>query len=110
MSVINSMRAETSVELLITTLTGGVDLIGTLLNSPVMIIFDNQSTTSIKIYRNQTTDVWHTFPAGEAILLDMRGNKGKAPDFSFSVGDTFYAQGTAGANQFSISYIYARNL
>jgi hypothetical protein len=110
MSVINSARAETGVELLITTLTGGVDLIGTLLNNPVVIFFDNQSTVAIKIYHNQTTDVWHTFPAGEALTLDMRTNKGNAADFTFSVGDTFYAQGSAGANQFSISYIYARNV
>jgi len=109
MSVNNSQFAETGIELATTVLTGGVDLIGTLAQSPVHIIFDNQSTVSISIYRNQTTNKWHTFPAGEAIILDMRGNHGIASNYTFSVGDTFYAQGAAGANVFSISYTYAKN-
>lgn len=109
MAVNNSQRAETGIELATTVLTGGADLIGTLLNNPVMIIFDNQSSQSIQILRNQTTDVWRTFPAGEALVLDMRAAHGIASNYTFSIGDTFYAKGSAGAAVFSISYLYAKS-
>ena len=112
MAVNNSQYAETGIELATVTLTGGVDLIGAgiLLHNPVMIIFDNQSAVPIAIYHNQTTDIWRTFPAGEALVLDMRAAHGLASNYTFRIGDTFYAQGAAGANVFSISYTYAKDL
>jgi len=110
MAINNSQFAETGIELATTVLTGGADFIGVLPQNPVQIIFDNQSTVPIQILRNQTTDVWRTFPAGEALVLDMRAAHGLAANYTFSVGDTFYAKGAAGANVFSISYTYAKNL
>lgn len=110
MSINNSQRAETGIELATTVLTGGADLMGVLFHNPTIIIFDNQSTVPIQILRNQTTDVWRTFPAGEALVLDMRAAHGLASNYTFSIGDTFYARGTAGANVFSISYLYAKEL
>lgn len=101
-----SIIADMADELRIAVLTGGFDLIGTLDFNPVQIIFDNQSTVSIGISKNGTS-IWHTFPAGEAIVLDMRGNNGIADNFTFPEGTRFYAQGAAGANAFSISYTYA---
>lgn len=107
MSVNNSARAETATELY-ATMDGTTKLIGSLAFNPVQIIFDNQGTVAIQIYRNQTTNVWHTFPAGEALILDMRAAHGLAPNFTFSVGDTFYGNGASGP--FSISYTYAKEL
>ncbi len=110
MPVNNSQIAETGIELATTVLTGGVDLIGTLLQNPVIIIFDNQSLVPIAIYHNQTSDVWRTFPAGEALVLDLRAAHALASNYTFRIGDKFYASGAAGANVFSISYTYARDL
>lgn len=101
-----SRVAEMADELLITTLTGGYDLIGTLDFNPVQIIFDNQSTVSVEISNNGTS-TWKTFPAGEALVLDMRANHGIADNFTFRAGMKLYAKGAAGANSFSISYTYA---
>ena len=109
MTVNKSMIADFADELRIAVLTGGFDVIGTLDFNPVQIIFDNQSSVDIGISKNGSS-IWHTFPAGEAIILDMRGNHGIADNFSFPVGTTFYAQGAAGANAFSISYTYALDL
>lgn len=106
MSNINSLIALAATELS-AVMTGSPVLIGTLTNSPVVIIFDNQGTASIALFVNQTTNVWRTFPAGEAIILDMRGNHGKAEDFTFLVGTTFFGNGASGT--FSISYLYAQN-
>ena len=106
MSVNLSQRAGAAPELL-KTMTGSTILIGTLLFNPVMIIFDNQGTVSTAIYVNNTTDVWKTFPAGEALVLDMRAANGVASNFTFDVGTSFFGNGASGA--FSISYIYAIN-
>lgn len=110
MSINLSRLADMAEELTIdsSTLTGSptYDLIGTLDENPVQIIFDNQSDTAIGISNNNTT-TWHTFPSGEAIILDMRGNHGIADNFTFRKGMSLYAIGTAGTGNFSISYTYA---
>lgn len=107
-SIIGEMAEELTIDT--ATLTGGWDLIGTLEENPVQIIFDNQSgDTSVQIGNNATT-AWHTFPAGEAIILDMRGNHGIAANYSFRKGMNLYARGTAGTGDFSISYTYAVDL
>jgi hypothetical protein len=106
MSSNNSQRADWADELRIAVLTGAYDLIGTLSHNPVQIIFDNQSTVDIEISVNGTSTA-KTFPAGEALVLDMRGNHGIASNFTFPLGTKFYAKGSAGANAFSISYTYA---
>ena len=88
------------------TMTGSFVPIGTLLYNPVQIIFDNQGTTSVAISDDGGTTTWRTFPAGEALVLDMRGNHGIAANFSFAPGTTFSGNGASGT--FSISYTYAK--
>lgn len=106
----NSQLAEMGVELKSSVLTGGYDLIGVLAHNPVQIIFDNQSAgTSIEV-SNNATSTWKTFPAGEALVLDMRGNHGIAANFTFKKGMPIYVRGTAGAAVFSVSYTYAVEL
>lgn len=104
MSINNSQRAVPAPELL-ETMTGSDVVIGTLIESPVIIIFDNQGTVPITITINDVE--WKTFPGGEALVLDMRGNHGTAPNFTFDVGTTFIGNGASG--DFSIAYLYAKN-
>lgn len=86
---------------LIQTMTGSSVLIGTLLYPPVKLVLDNQSTDSIVLY----IDIgggqiqWHTFPAGEALILDD-------DIYSFPKGTKFYGNGASG--NFSISYTYIK--
>lgn len=89
-------------------MTGSAVLIGTLLFNPVMMIFDNQSTTAVSISVNDSsgTNVWKTFSAGEALTIDMRSNHGIAANFTADKGTNFYGNGAANGN-FKISYIYA---
>lgn len=86
---------------LIATMTGSDVLIGTLLFPPVKLIMDNQSTVPVVLSMSRdggTTKVqWHTFPAGEAIVLD--DDLG-----AFPKGMQFYGNGASG--NFSISYTY----
>lgn len=105
MSINLSQRAKPATEL-ITAMTGSNVLIGTLTESPVIIIFDNQSTSSVVLSINSV--VWKTFPAGEALVLDLRGNHGNAPNYTFDTGTSFYGNGAA-TGSFSISYIYANH-
>lgn len=88
--------------------TSATVLIGTLKFNPVLIIFDNQGTHSIAVSVNDSSGatVWRTFPAGEALVLDLRNQHAQAPNFTIRLGDTFYGTGTTG-DTFSISYIYA---
>ena len=91
------------------TMTGSTVLIGTLPNPASHLVFDNQGTASVAIYVNGTAsaNLWRTFVAGEAIVLDLRAAHAMAPNFSVSQNTTFYGNGASGT--FSISYIYAQN-
>ena len=74
--------------------------------NPVIIIFDNQSTVAIDVIVNGI--VWKTFPAGEALVLDLRGNHGIAPSFTADIGTQFQVTATAGTGIFSLAIIYAK--
>ena len=101
-----SERANLPDELIITTLSGAYDTIGTVLFKVAIIIFDNQSTVPIQISVNGTS-TWKTFPAGEGLVLDLRDKKAEAANFGIEQGTTFFAKGAAGANTFSIAYVVA---
>lgn len=89
---------------LITAMTGSSVLIGTLLFTPVKLILDNQSDDDVVLsisYDGGTTKIqWHTFPAGEAMVIDD-------DLYTLSKGARFYGNG-AGAGNFSISYFYLK--
>lgn len=104
MAINNSQRAVPAPELK-ATMTGSQVLIGTLIANPVIIIFDNLGTAEVEITLGDI--LWKTFDAGEALILDMRGNHGIAPNFSFDIGLPIFGNGASG--DFSVSYIYAKN-
>lgn len=106
MGINNSQRAEPATEL-IQAMTGSNILIGTLTQNPAIIIFDNQSTSSVVI--SIGTVSWKTFPGGEALVLDLRAAHGLAANFSFDIGTSFFGNGAA-TGSFSISYLYAKNV
>lgn len=84
------------------TMMGGAVEIGTLPFPPAKLILDNQGTASIALYINGTAaaNLWHTFPPGEAMVLDQ--------DLSaFPQGTVFYGLGASGT--FSISYTYYKS-
>jgi hypothetical protein len=108
MGINNSQICLTAPELT-TAMTGSFVLIGTLINNPVIIIFDNQSTSSVAISVDGGVTTWRTFPAGEALILDLRAASGLAPNFTFIVGTSFYGNGTTATGNFSVSYVYAQN-
>lgn len=107
MSINNSQRCISAPELT-ASMTGSFTGIGTLLYNPVIIIFDNQGTVPVAISTDGGTTTWRTFPAGEALVLDLRAAHGLAPNFTFDVGTTFSGNGASGT--FSISYLYAKSL
>lgn len=89
---------------LIVAMTGSSVLIGTLLQSPVKLVMDNQSTSAVVLSTSMdggaTKLQWHTFPAGEAIILDD-------DLYAFPKGISFYGNGDATGN-FSVSYTYIK--
>lgn len=89
---------------LASTMNGTWKSIGTLIASPVQIIFDNQGNVDVGISTNGGTTTWRTFPGGEAVILDMRANSGTNPNFTFPIGTVFSGNGASGV--FSISYTY----
>ena len=105
-----SQRATPEAErsLAATSFDGSAQNLGTpLVYNPVLIIFDNQTDVDVPVYVNDV--LWHTFSAGEAIVLDMRGNKGLASNFSFNVGDQFSTDASVGTSgSMRISTLYAR--
>jgi hypothetical protein len=89
-------------------MTGSKVLIGSLIASPAIIIFDNQGTVPVAIFVNSDSTAWRTFPGGEALVLDLRAAHGIAANFTFPQGTSFSGNGASGT--FSISYIYAQNM
>lgn len=88
---------------LLVAMTGSQVTIGALIANPCKIIFDNQSTAPVALTMSSlgTSQTWHTFPAGEAIILD---NDLEA----FPQGTVFYGTGTNATGNFSISYTYIK--
>lgn len=88
---------------LIATMTGSPVTIGTLLYNPAKLILDNQSTVSVVLSISTNFGAsfiqWHTFPAGEAMILDDDLS-------SFPIGTVFQGNGASG--NFSISYTYLK--
>ena len=88
---------------LIAAMTGSNVNIGTLLFSPVKLIMDNQGAVPIILYMSFDNGVtliqWHTFPGGEAIVIDD-------DLYTLPIGTQFYGNGASG--NFSISYFYLR--
>lgn len=86
---------------LIATMTGGNVTIGTLLFAPVKLIFDNQSNVAVILFISERglgpLIQWHTFPAGEAMIIDD-------DLYTLPIGTTFIGVGASG--NFSISYFY----
>jgi hypothetical protein len=98
----NSVQLQLPAPELSVAMTGSQVTVGTLIANPCKIIFDNQSTGSVALTMSSlgTSSTWHTFPAGEAIILD---NDLEA----FPLGTVFYANG-AGTGNFTISYTYIK--
>lgn len=85
------------------TMTGSSVLIGTLLQTPVKLIFDNLGAVVVVIATSMdggTTKLnWKTFSAGEALVLD-------SDLWAFPKGMSFYGLGASG--DFSVAYTYIK--
>lgn len=87
--------------------TGIVQNLGSVLAFAALIaVFDNQSTVSVQVVYNG--NVWKTFSAGEALVLDLRANAAHAPTFAVDANSQFQVIGTGGTGIFSLAIIYAR--
>jgi len=87
-------------------MTGSWVSLGSLSANPAIMIFDNQGTVPVAISDDGGATTWRTFPAGEAMVLDLRNQQGLADNFSFRKGKVFHGNGASGT--FSISYVYAK--
>ncbi len=87
--------------------TGIAQNLGSVLAYPaLMMVIDNQSTVAVQFVVNGA--VWKTFPAGEALVLDLRANAAHAPTFAADANTQFQIIGTGGTGIFSLAIIYAR--
>jgi hypothetical protein len=87
--------------------TGAAQLVGTLTNNPVMILFKNQSTVSVFLADNSGSTKGTTMAVGEEIILDLATNRELATKRSWPIGTSFYVTGTGGTGDFKISVIIA---
>lgn len=87
---------------------GTAQLVGTLTNEPVVIVFKNQSTVTVFLADNTGSTKGTTMVAGESFVLDCRANSGKAVNMGFPTGTSFYVTGTGGAGFVKISTFIAK--
>ncbi len=88
--------------------TGTPQLLGTILNEPVILLVKNQSNVSVFFADNPGSTKGTTMIAGESFVLDCRGNMGRAPNGGFPINTSFYVTGTGGTGAFKVSIVYAR--
>lgn len=90
-----------------TSFNGAFQNIGTALTvNPVVIVFDNQTDVAVPISVDGV-NIWKTFSAGQAFVLDLRANSGNAKDWAIDVGTQFStnaAVGTSGSFRISINF------
>lgn len=77
-----------------------------LAQNPAIIIFDNQSTVSVIISDNGTTN-GKTFQAGQSLVLDLRANAPFVKELTWRIGTQFFANSGVGVGNFTISLVYA---
>lgn len=92
-----------------TSFDGTYQNIGTPLDfSPTVIIFDNQTDVEVPISVDGS-NVWKTFSAGEALILDVRTNQGVSKEYAIDKGTQFMTNASVGTSGImSVSFIYAR--
>lgn len=91
-----------------TTFNASFQTLGSVLGfSPVIAVIDNQCDVAVEFSLNGTS-TWKTFASGQALVLDLRANHGKAYDFTIPVGTQLYVKGAAGTGSFRVSITYAR--
>lgn len=98
---------DTELSIAASTFTGTAQLVGQLTDNPVMILFKNQTSVPVFLADNSGSTKGTTMAIGEEIILDCRGNSGRASNMSFPIGTPFYVTGAAGTGAFKISVIYA---
>lgn len=98
---------DTELSIAASTFTGSAQSIGTLTNLPVILFVTNDTNQTVFFTDNNGSTKGKTMIAGERWLMDCRANNGTASAFSFPIGTTFYATGTAGTGTFYVSVIYA---
>jgi len=107
----NSQRVGWDIERSIaaTSLSGAFQFIGSAFDeNPVVLVFDNQTDVSVAISVDGV-NIWKTFSAGEAFVLDLRSNHGIAANYTIDIGTRFSTNSTVGTTgSFRISSIYAR--
>lgn len=105
---VNAIRAAPDTERVVTgPFSGAAQNLGTALTvNPIIAIFDNQSDVDVAVAFSGVT--WKTFSAGEALVLDMRGNNGEAATYTFDIGTQFTVTATGGTGSFRLSILYAR--
>ncbi len=92
-----------------TTLNGTFQFIGSAFTeNPIIIIFDNQSDVAVAVSVDGV-NIWKTFPAGEALVLDLRANHGIASTYIIDLGTRFSTNSAVGTTgSFRISSTFAR--
>ena len=92
-----------------TSFTGSFQSIGTALqNNPVVLVLDNQTDVSVGLSVDGV-NIWKTFSASEAFVLDLRANHGVAANYTMDIGTQFSTNASAGTSgSFRISVIYAK--
>lgn len=90
--------------------SGATQLIGTLTNIPVILMFKNQSTATVFVSDNPGSTKGTTMIAGEEIIFDCSANGPQACQRGFGIGTNFYCKGPSDGGitgAFKISVLYA---
>lgn len=107
---ISSMQLTFGTELSLagTSLTGAAVLVGTLVETPSIITFINDTDQTVFIADNTGSTKGWTLVTGKSVIVDCVTNKGvQAAFLGFRKGTKFYATGPVGTGTFRIGVLTA---
>jgi hypothetical protein len=88
--------------------TAASQLLGTITNEPVVIIFKNQSNVPVFVADNAGATNGSTLVAGENMIIECRANKGVAINGGWPIGTSFFITGSAtSTGSFRATIVYA---
>lgn len=107
MRVLQKAAFGTELRLAATSFTGSAVKIGSLVETPSIITFNNDTSVEVFVADNTGSTKGFTLIAGKSVIVDTVSDKDQnAETLQWPAGTSFYATGAVGTGTFRIGVVY----